>query len=234
MTQIAAALLTWDAVEARSDLALFGVPLARKTYHSTSREFIYEQTSTRTELRNSRNLCRYFLTLRPQNRKGRTTIDFRRTPLAHSQRSFRGYLGNGISYFRVCVRFSVATSLSWPHHGFDKFDGTPTRFSRYGRSFPKLHCPSSYLSDSCSGGCRAALTVPGDFPKHIDFPRSVCHNKPLAGLRFHTAINNASLTSLVRLCAAIDQPTTCRENRSITTAKYSQPSWVRIVVMSPT
>ncbi|MGZ5054153.1 MAG: phosphosulfolactate synthase [Methylobacter sp.] len=34
--------------------------LVWKTYHSTTREFIYEQTSTRSEPRNSRRLCLYF------------------------------------------------------------------------------------------------------------------------------------------------------------------------------
>ena len=42
-------------------------------------------------------------------------------------------------------------------------------------------------------------------------PRSVCQSKPLAGFRFQIAMSNASLTSLVFMRSAIDQPTICRE-----------------------
>ena len=42
----------------------------------------------------------------------------------------------------------------------------------------------------------------------------------------------ASLTNSVCMCSRIDQPTILREHRSITAAKYSQPSPVGMYVMS--
>lgn len=48
------------------------------------------------------------------------------------------------------------------------------------------------------------------------------------GLRRHTAIRNAFRTISFVIRGCIDQPITLRENRSTTTARYSQPSWVRM------
>ena len=48
------------------------------------------------------------------------------------------------------------------------------------------------------------------------------------GWRRHSAINKALGTSSVSMRRPIDQPTTWRENKSITTLRYSQPSWVRM------
>ena len=50
----------------------------------------------------------------------------------------------------------------------------------------------------------------------------------LSGLRFHRAISSASLTRPAVIRDPMDHPTTARENRSITTARYSQPSRVGI------
>ena len=46
------------------------------------------------------------------------------------------------------------------------------------------------------------------------------------------AISIADSARAVRRCVALDQPITRREKRSITTAKYNQPSQVRTYVMS--
>jgi hypothetical protein len=59
-------------------------------------------------------------------------------------------------------------------------------------------------------------------------PRSVCQMSPLGGLRFQMAIRRASLTKCDCMRLLIDHPTTCLEYRSITTARYSQPSYVGI------
>ena len=48
------------------------------------------------------------------------------------------------------------------------------------------------------------------------------------GFLRHSAINNASKTRSVVILDFIDQPTTRRENKLITTARYNQPSCVRI------
>jgi len=61
-----------------------------------------------------------------------------------------------------------------------------------------------------------------------------CTSTWLLGLRRHSAMSNASNTSSLVIRDCIDQPLTRRENRSTTTARYSQPSWVRIWVMSVT
>jgi len=47
---------------------------------------------------------------------------------------------------------------------------------------------------------------------------------PSAGAFFAIAINNASITRSAFGLDFILQPTTCRENKSITTVKYNQPS----------
>ncbi|MFZ4388528.1 MAG: hypothetical protein ACOYOI_10315, partial [Chthoniobacterales bacterium] len=51
--------------------------LAWKTYHSTSREFIYEQTSTRTKPANRISPSSYFCAFRPQDRKKGSGHPFR-------------------------------------------------------------------------------------------------------------------------------------------------------------
>src|SRR4051812_24063138 len=55
---------------------------------------------------------------------------------------------------------------------------------------------------------------------------------PLAGRRRRTAISNASTTSSWRMCGAIAQPTIRRLKRSCTAARYSQPSPVRVCLIS--
>jgi len=42
--------------------------------------------------------------------------------------------------------------------------------------------------------------------------------------RVATAVASASTTRLLRMCSVSDQPITRRENKSITVARYSQPS----------
>src|ERR1700731_1188748 len=66
-------------------------------------------------------------------------------------------------------------------------------------------------------------------------PRSLWKIGPafLSGLRRNQAISSASMTRLLRISGCIDQPTTRRLNRSITTASKSQPSLVGMYVMSP-
>src|SRR6266704_3762719 len=66
-------------------------------------------------------------------------------------------------------------------------------------------------------------------------PRSLWKIGPafLLGLRRNQAISSASMTRLLCISDCIDQPTTWRLNRSITTARNSQPSLVWIYVMSP-
>src|ERR1017187_2968057 len=59
-------------------------------------------------------------------------------------------------------------------------------------------------------------------------PRSLWKISPvsLPGLRLNQAISRASITRLRCISGRIDQPTTLRLNRSITTARNSQPSSV--------
>ena len=59
------------------------------------------------------------------------------------------------------------------------------------------------------------------------------------GIRVHfygfpVAMAIASATRSVRMCSAMDQPTTPRVWQSMTVARYSHPSQVRMYVMSPT
>src|SRR5664279_2071897 len=67
-------------------------------------------------------------------------------------------------------------------------------------------------------------------------PRSLWKINPafLPGLRLNQAISRASITRLRCISGRIDQPTTLRLNRSITTARNNQPSAVAIYVTSPT
>ena len=58
-------------------------------------------------------------------------------------------------------------------------------------------------------------------------PRSVWKISPGGGRRDSTAMRSASPTSVVRMWSAIAQPTTRRLARSITVARYNQPSRVR-------
>ena len=55
------------------------------------------------------------------------------------------------------------------------------------------------------------------------YPGPECANNPSPGRRRRTAISRASTTSRLSMRPAIDQPTTLREWRSSTTARYSQP-----------
>ena len=50
----------------------------------------------------------------------------------------------------------------------------------------------------------------------------------LSGLRPNQAISSALMTRLLCICGCIDQPTTRRLNRSMTTIRNSQPSCVGI------
>ena len=64
-------------------------------------------------------------------------------------------------------------------------------------------------------------------------PRSEWKITPAAGLRAAMAMSRAAVTRLVRMCAAIAQPTTARECRPVTVARYAQPSQVLMQVASP-
>lgn len=57
-------------------------------------------------------------------------------------------------------------------------------------------------------------------------PRSLWKITPGSGLRRNQAMRRASMTNSRFMCGFIDQPTTWRLNRSMTTARYSQPSSV--------
>ena len=48
------------------------------------------------------------------------------------------------------------------------------------------------------------------------------------GVRYPNAASRAVRTNSVRIWSAIDHPTTFRENKSIMTARYNQPSAVQI------
>jgi len=59
-------------------------------------------------------------------------------------------------------------------------------------------------------------------------PRSEWCSSSLGRPRRQIAITSASVTSSAVIAALIDQPTTRRENRSMTAATYSQPSPVQM------
>lgn len=65
-------------------------------------------------------------------------------------------------------------------------------------------------------------------------PWSECTRTDCLGLRRSRAISSASKTSSRAEVGFIAQPTTLREYRSSTTARYSQPGHVRRYVMSVT
>ena len=65
-------------------------------------------------------------------------------------------------------------------------------------------------------------------------PWSECIIRPLEDFLHWIAIRSALWTSLLLLLLLMDQPTTCLEYKSSTTAKYSQPSRVPIKVVSET
>jgi hypothetical protein len=62
----------------------------------------------------------------------------------------------------------------------------------------------------------------------------VCTSSPALGLRCQYADLRAPHTSFASIVSDIDQPTIGRLTKSITTAKYSQPSPVATYVMSAT
>ena len=66
------------------------------------------------------------------------------------------------------------------------------------------------------------------------FNRSECTRRPLAGLRWATAICKAAHTSAAAISGAMAQPTILRECRSSTAARYSQLLRVRVYVRSHT
>lgn len=55
---------------------------------------------------------------------------------------------------------------------------------------------------------------------------------PAFGLRLKRAQRNASITNAFVILLAIDQPTIMRVYKSITTARYNQPSRVGMYVIS--
>jgi len=86
-------------------------------------------------------------------------------------------------------------------------------------SFPLRHCRSNRLFCSC---CRSADVHQRAFDR---LPSNIGH---------HKAMLSASHTRITVIRSAITQPITRRENSSSTTAKYSQPSSVQIVVIFDT
>ena len=52
------------------------------------------------------------------------------------------------------------------------------------------------------------------------------------GAQLDGIISSASMAKSLVICGFIDQPTTWRENKSSTTAKYSQPSYVHMFICS--
>ena len=58
-------------------------------------------------------------------------------------------------------------------------------------------------------------------------PRSACTTRPGCGQRLAMAMLSAAHTSCAGMLGTMAQPTTLRENRSSTAARYSQPLRVR-------
>ena len=79
------------------------------------------------------------------------------------------------------------------------------------------------MSSGCRSG-RVELNGPRAFRYWL--PRSEWKIKPGAGWRLNRAMRSASVTRLACMCGCMLQPTTWRLNRSITAARYSQPSSV--------
>ena len=92
-----------------------------------------------------------------------------------------------------------------------------------GKSFLQQHCHGNCSYDSC-------------YFQDYDASKNVCHSWLVCwlpwskwkrtlffGILRHKVINNASKNRSVAILDFIDQSTTRRENRSITTARYNHP-----------
>jgi len=106
----------------------------------------------------------------------------------------------------------------------DSADDEPVRFSGMKEAFwdgiiPAVAFSTHALVIPCS--CNSAR----DCRRRIDCPIGM-PNQALPGLRFHTAISNASFTNLALMCSAIDQPTTARIQ--INHYRQVQPAFQRI------
>ena len=103
-----------------------------------------------------------------------------------------------------------------------------------GRSSRQPHCHGSFLVGSCSLPGHAPL---GNSASHSSCTGYLDLNAPSLALWGFAAIP-PSTTHPVPVpwlsWTCMDQPMTRRENRSTTTARYSQPSWVRMCVISVT
>jgi hypothetical protein len=85
----------------------------------------------------------------------------------------------------------------------------------------------------------SATALSQQFPKRLMLPaycdpRSECTIRPGGGRRNQIAIRNASQTSVAFIRELMLQPTTFLENKSITIARYSQPSCVREAALDDT
>ena len=84
--------------------------------------------------------------------------------------------------------------------------------------------PRRYYGSCLGGSCWQPNCLPSKSCANLNCctgPWSEWTITSCFGLRLQTAINNASIAKSLVICAFIDQPTTWRENRSSTTAKYS-------------
>ena len=110
------------------------------------------------------------------------------------------------------------------------------RSCRNQRTIPPARCPR-HLRPSRSRRATRGRRAPACSPYSVYCePASVCatSSKSAPGSRKPSAIRSASSTSVVRMLAASCQPTTIRENTSITKLKYRTPSQQRRYVKSPT
>ena len=106
-------------------------------------------------------------------------------------------------------------------------------FQRMKAAFPRRHYRSSNLLRSYFHADYAASVAPDNLLRTV-LASTVRVNDNVQGLlRRHSAICRASQASCAVMRGDIDQPITARDHRSMTTARYSQPSSVRKYVMSP-
>lgn len=117
----------------------------------------------------------------------------------------------------------------WPGPGIDELalDGREEAL-RYG-VVPAFSLPRHRQDDAVlpGQGGEVAAGVLGEFN------RSMWKITPSPGRRAANAVDRASVTRLVRMWSARAQPTTRRLDRSMTVARYAQPSHVATYVMSP-
>lgn len=96
------------------------------------------------------------------------------------------------------------------------------------KSFPPQHYRNNRQCGSYYPQSRVFPEASGAPCWHIATRESCCTISPACGWRCQIAILNASQTSLAFILGLMLQPTTFLENKSMTTARYSQPSRVQM------